>query len=167
MINNLIEKDYAKIILLLIASPEVGHSREEIKEKVNLNNSILDSALRTMLSLEILNLTQEAYSLNQDNHLVKYILKDKDKFVNIPLKIQYVLLEFTEKIYQLKNIRKTILFGNYSTSVFTDKSDIDIAVIFSDKVKEKTQIEDKIIEHEYLLSKKYNHNIQTHFFKIH
>jgi predicted nucleotidyltransferase len=164
MMINLMDKNYSKIILLLIISPGSSYSREEIKEKTNMNNVPLDSSLNTLLNLKILNLNKKLYSLNINSSLVQYIIKEKGKLSNLPLKIQYIIIEFINKVSKLRKISHIILFGSYSKLIFTEKSDVDIAVIFSDKTKEKNNIEKKILEYEESLSKRYKTNIQTHFF---
>jgi len=164
MITHLIDKNYSKIILFLIISPGSSYSREEIKEKTNMNNVPLDSALNTLLNFKIINLNKKVYSLNLNNSLIQYILKEKNRLSNLPLKIQYIIIEFIEKISKLRQISKVMLFGSYSKLIFTEKSDIDLAIILPDKTKEKNKIEKKILEYEENISKKYKTNIQTHFF---
>jgi len=164
MIIHLIDKNYSKIILFLIVSPGSSYSREEIKEKTNMNNVPLDSALNTLLNLKIININKKIYSLNLNNSLIQYILKEKNKLSNIPLRIQYIIIEFIEKISKLRQISKVMLFGSYSKLIFTEKSDIDMAIIFSNGIKEKNKTEKKILEYEESISKKYKTNIQTHFF---
>lgn len=164
MIINLIDKNYARVILFLAISPGSKYSRKEVKEKTEMNNVPLDFALNTLLNLKIINENKKLYSLNLENLLVQQIIKEKSKLSNIPLKVQFILIEIIEKISRLKYIQKVILFGSYSKLVFTEKSDIDLAVIFSDKVKEKHQLEKKVSEFEGNLSKKFKKNIQIHFF---
>jgi predicted nucleotidyltransferase len=164
MIINLIDKNYSKILLLLIISPGSSYLREEIKEKTSMNNVPLDYALNALLNFKIINLREKLYSLNLENSLVQNIIKEKDKFFSLPLKVQYIILEFIEKISKVKYINRIMLFGSYSKFIFTEKSDIDLAIILSDKVKEKDKIEKNISQFEDNISKKYKKNIQTHFF---
>jgi predicted nucleotidyltransferase len=164
MIINLMDNNCSKVILFLLISPGSAYSRREIKEKTDMNNVPLDSAINILLNLKIILINKKLYSPNLNNPLIQQIIKERGKISNLPLKIQYIIMEFIERIFKLKHINNIIIFGSYSKLIFTEKSDIDIAIIFSNNVKERNKIEKKILNYEENFSKKYKKNIQTHFF---
>jgi len=161
---NIIDKNCAKILLFLAVSPGSRYSRKEIKEKTGMNNIPLDISLNALLNLKILNEENKIYSLNLENQLVQQFMKERQKIASLPLKIQYILLDFIGNAIKLKSIKQIILFGSYAKLIFTDKSDIDIAIIFSDKIKNKEIIEKKISNFGEKLIKKHKKKVQIHFF---
>jgi len=165
MIINLIDKNLAKILLFLAISPGSRYSRKEIKEKTEMNNVPLDISLNLLLSFNLINEKEKIYSLNLNNLFVQNILMEiKERFSNLPLKIQFLLIDFISLASRLKYIEKIILFGSYSKLIFSEKSDIDIAIVFSGKTKNKNLIEKKIMALSEKISKKYKKEIQEHFF---
>ena len=50
---------------------------------------------------------------------------------NLPLKIQFLLLDFVYYILRLKLIKEIILFGSYAENDPTFRSDVDLAVKFN------------------------------------
>jgi predicted nucleotidyltransferase len=163
MIINLIDKNYAKIISFLAVSPGSRYSRKEIKEKTEMNNIPLDNSLNALSNLKIINESNRLYSLNLENSLIQQFMKERGRISNLPLNIQFMLIEFTGHISKLKSIKKIILFGSYSKLIFSEKSDVDLAIIFPDKIKAELT-KNKISRFEDKLSKKYKKNIQSHFF---
>ena len=164
MIINLIDKNYAKILLFLAISPGSRYSRKEIKEKTEMNNVPLDNSLNALISLRLIKEENRIYSLNLENENVQQLMKEKQKISNLPLKVQFILLDFSDYILNLKSISRIILFGSYSKLIFSEKSDIDVAVIFADKIKNREKAEKKILVFENKLSKKHKKSIQAHFF---
>jgi len=164
MIINLIDKNYAKILLFLAISPGSRYSRKEIKEKTGMNNVPLDNSLNALINLKLINGENKIYSLNLENEIVQQLMKERQKISNLPLKVRFILLDFIDYALNLKSIDRIILFGSYSKLIFSEKSDIDIAVIFADKIKNKEKTEKKVSVFENKLSKKHKKNIQSHFF---
>jgi len=164
MIINLIDKNYTKILLFLAISPGSRYSRKEIKEKTEMNNVPLDNSLNALVNLKLIKEENKIYSLNLDNEIIRQLLKEKQKISNLPLKVQFILLDFIDYALNLKSIKNIILFGSYSKLIFSEKSDIDIAVVFADKIKNREKTEKKILAFEDKLSKKYRKEIQSHFF---
>ena len=164
MILNLIDKNHAKILLFLAVSPGSRYSRKEIKEKTGMNNVPLDNSLNALINLKLINEENKIYSLNLENEIVQQLMKEKRKIFNLPLKVQFILLDFIDYALNLKSINRIILFGSSSKLIFSEKSDIDIAVIFADKIKNREKAEKKISAFEDKLSKKYRKEIQSHFF---
>ena len=91
-------------------------------------------------------------------------MKERGKIANIPLKVQYILLDFANYALRFKFIKNIILFGSYSKLIFSEKSDIDIAVVFSNRIRNRAGVEKKLMALEEKLSRKYKKKIQMHFF---
>lgn len=162
MLVNLLDKNSAKILLFLAISPGSNYTRKEIKEKTEMNNIPLDVSLTKLLNLRLINENKRLYFLNLDNFLIQQILQENSKIKHLPLKIQFILLDFIGQAIRFKNINQIILFGSYSKLIFSDKSDIDLAIIAESRHLGKiekllTQIASKI-------SKKHKKEIQLHFF---
>lgn len=162
MIINLIEKNCAKILLLLAISPGSSYTRQEIKNKLEMNNITLDVSLRKLISLKLVKEKNKLHSPNLENYIIQKILGEKQEMANLPLKIQVIISDFIDKAteFKLKNI---ILFGSYAKLIFSDKSDIDLAVILNNE-ENKAKIEKAIIALASKLSKKHKKEIQVHFF---
>jgi predicted nucleotidyltransferase len=165
MMLNLINKNSAKIILFLAVSPGSRYLRKEIKEKTGIFNLTLDASLRELLTFRIVKEEKRLYSLNLGNPKTDFLLKEiKERFSNLPLKIKFILLDFVYSASRLKGIEKIILFGSYAKLIYSDRSDVDIAIILDNQIKNKEKIEKKISLVAEKISKKYKIEIQEHFF---
>lgn len=164
MIINLMNKNSAKILMLLAISPGSRYSRQEIKEKSEINNVPLDSALNELVSFKMVLLNERLYSLNLENSSVNQILDElKQKIGNLPLKVQFILLEFVSSTSKIDEIKQAILFGSYAKLIYSEKSDIDVAIVLNEQ-KNVDKIKKKISLTADKLSKKYKKQIQEHFF---
>lgn len=165
MLINIIDKNCARIMLLSIMSPGRNRNRKEIQEFTKLNNVPLDISLNKLLLLGILKEKYKIYALNLDNNFVKSLLEEREILVNLPFEVQFALIDFIEGISKFRGIKKIILFGSYSKLIFTDRSDIDIAVIIDNKLKSSTKLEKKLFLIADKISKKSKKEIEIHFFK--
>ena len=164
MIVSLFDKNIAKILLLFSISPGSKYYRNEIKEKTGMNNVPLDNSLAELLALEILRLEGRMYSLNIENRLVMQIIEDaKKKLGGLPLKVQIEIVDFISDVSKIGVVNKVILFGSYAKLVYSDKSDMDIALVLED-IKNMVQFEKKIERVALKVSDKYGKEIQVHFF---
>ena len=88
-----------------------------------------------------------------------WILQKKEhlRFKEIPLKIYFILIDISSELSNLKGLEQIYLFGSYAKLIYTEKSDIDLAVVTKGnqiKIKEKVK----------KIEKKYNKIIELHFF---
>ena len=164
MLINLIDKNCAKIVLFLAVSPGSNYRRNEIKDKTKLNNVPLDISLNKLIVLDIIKEKNKIYSLNVSNSVVKHIFDERKEISNIPLIVQYQLLDLIDKLIELKGMKNVILFGSYSKLIFSDKSDLDIAIILYNKVKNKVKIDKIISAIARKISMKYKKEIHAHLF---
>ena len=164
MLINLIDKNCAKILLFLIISPGSKYRRKEIKDKTLLNNIPLDISLKKLIALRIIKKKDKLYSLNLEDKIIKLLLEEKNLLMNLPLMVQYQILDLNSRIIGLESIENIILFGSYSKLIFSDKSDIDIAIILKNKIKNKTKIGQIVSRISKNLFKKYKKEIHIHLF---
>lgn len=170
MISNLFDKNIIKILVFFLISPGSRYTRKEIKENTGMNNVPLDNSLN---KLKKFNLTKEEKGLLILNHhpsepfeIIGLIncIRSEYKNMSLPLKIFYILLEISDKLSEIKNIKEAFLFGSYAKLIYSDKSDIDLAIIFYNKTKNKGRIERKILEKTRKIGKKYKKKIEAHYF---
>ena len=161
MIINLINQHSAKILLFLAISPGSKYSRKEIREKTQINNVPLDTSLTELLNFKLILFKDRLYSLNLENNIVKQIMEGISEIKNVPLKIQFIIFEFISEIAKFRGIKKIVLFGSYAKLIYSEKSDIDIAIIIEE---DRENIQKKISLIAEKLSKKYKKQIQEHFF---
>jgi predicted nucleotidyltransferase len=154
-----------RVFLFLAISPGSKYNRDEIKQKTEMNNVPLDASLNKLYALHLLNKEEKIYSLNLENNIVKILIDERRKIANLPLKIQFIILDAVENILRIRNIKGAILFGSYSKLIFHEKSDIDLAVILDDKIKISGEIERNISLSAKKISKKYKKDIQVHYFQ--
>lgn len=140
MINNLFESSCFKIMTLFSLSSGSRFNRREIQQKTKLNNVTLDKALRRLVSSGILQKDKRLYSLNFEKEDTKILLglikKQYLQLKELPLAVYYQISDFMEVISVFKNL-EVILFGSYAKLIYKDKSDIDLAVVYSEKLDHK------------------------------
>ena len=159
MLINFIDKSCAKILLFLAVSPGSNYRRNEIKDKIQLNNVTLDIALNKLIAFNILINKKKIYSLNISNELAKQVLNEVKGISSLPLIIQYLSLDLINKLIELKGIKSIILFGSYSKLIFSDKSDLDIAIILNNSIKNKFILDKKVSLISRKVSKKYKKEV--------
>lgn len=165
MITDIFDKDTIKILTLFSVSPGSKFTRNEIKEKTMLNNVPLDSALGKLLKNKLLIKEKRFFNLNFENKnlraLMETVRKEHLRFKEIPLKVYYILMDVSIVLSGIKNIMKIYLFGSYAKLIYTEKSDIDLAVILE---KENKDIINKIKKSINKIERKHNKSLELHFF---
>lgn len=160
MIINLINKNPAKILLYMALSPGRKHTRKEIKEWTKMNNVPLDNSINELINLKIIEKNKNLYSLNLDNSIVSKIIEEIKEIKHLPVKVQFILLDFVSSILKLRGITKIILFGSYAKLIFSDNSDIDLAVV----LEKNTKIEKRILAISEKISEKHKKEVHINFF---
>jgi len=170
MISTLIERNIAKIIALFLLSPGSKYTRKEIKEKTGMNNVPLDKALKKLLKTEMLKEEKNLLGLNpaepeEAKKLKEIITADyRDKLNFVTLKIFYIILEASDKLSCIKEVKELVLFGSYAKLIYSEKSDIDFAVFLGKKIKNKEKTERKILKEMSKIEKRHKKKIEIHFF---
>ena len=166
MITDIFNKDAVMVLTLFSVSPGSKFTRNEIKEKTALNNIPLDNALNVLLNNRILTREKRFFSLNFENKNSKAILdiikNEHLRFKEIPLKIYYLLLDASAVMSHITSITKVYLFGSYAKLIYTDRSDVDLAIVL--EKSDKGTI-DKIKKSANKIGKKYGKSIELHFFE--
>lgn len=165
MISDVFDKNICKVLTLFSVSPGSRFTRNDIKEKTLLHNIPLDNAIINLLNNKILLKEKRFLSLNFENRYAKNIIdiaqKEYIRLKEIPLKIYYLLMDISSELSKETAIKTIYLFGSYAKLIYTEKSDIDLAIILRKEgekpVKEIKRIMTKI-------EKKYDKVIETHFF---
>jgi len=162
MINQIFNNDIFKILTLFSLSPGSRFNRKTVKEKTRMNNMPLDNALAKLMSGSILKKAENYYSINLEDERAKQIIqivsKEYKNLRELPLDVYFLLADLVDGLSQIKNIQ-VYLFGSYSKLVYSDKSDVDIAIISNDAL-DKERVE-KIIAK---VEKSYKKNVEVHYF---
>ncbi len=165
MITDIFDINTVKIMTLFSVSPGSKFTRKEIKEKTMLNNLPLDGALAVLLKNKILMKEKRLLSINFESNMAKAILevakKEHLRFKEIPLKIFYLLIDISESFSKVNGIDNIYLFGSYAKLIYTEKSDVDLAIILR---KEDNNLIKKVKDEIRKMEKKYGKTIQEHFF---
>ncbi len=162
---NLINLNVLKLLVFFSDSPGRKYLREEIKNKTNFNNLILDESLIKLTYSKFLLRKNKLYFLNLENPETNFFLEKIKKISgNLPLEVAFAMIDFLNKVQKITKIEKIFLFGSYAKLIYHKDSDIDLAIIFNkDK---KFEIKKKISAIANKLSKKYKKEIQEHFFTL-
>jgi len=159
MIGLLFDRNVFKVLTLFSLSPGSKFKRNEIKEKILLNNVPLDKCLGIMVCAGILKKDRKIYSLNFESEYQQQIIgvvsKEYKYFREIPLKIYFLLYDF---ISEIKIDGELFLFGSYAKLIYKEGSDVDIAFVGNNPDKKQVN---KIITK---LEKKYDSVIEIHYF---
>lgn len=165
MITVIFDWNIIKILTFLSISPGSKFQRKDIQCKLSINNVPLDKALVRLVNVGILSQEKRLYSINFQSKYSKDILKiiksEYLRFKEIPLKVYLALMDVSLCLSAINGISRAYLFGSYAKLIYTNKSDIDIAV-FLDCEDSKTE---KLINKAICkIEKKYGKSIEPHFF---
>lgn len=162
MISQIFDSDSFKVMSLFALSPGSRFRRKEIQEKTKINNVPLDKSLSRLLSSGILLRERNLYSVNHENiyadQAIGIASSQYKQLKGIPFSVYLLLLDAISGLSLSKGI-EAWLFGSYSKLVYTEKSDVDIAIIIP-KGFSKKAIETAIRK----LEKQHSKKIETHFF---
>jgi len=135
-----------------------------------MNNIPLDNGLRKLLNNGIIIksgnlLTLNPYETENAKRIKEVILSEyKYNFNSLPLRIFYAIIEMSNKLSEINEIKRVILFGSYAKLIYSEKSDIDIAVVFGNKAKNKKIAEKMTIKIAEKIREKSGKKIELHFF---
>ncbi len=162
MISQIFDDNVFKVIALFALSPGSRFRRKEIQEKTKLNNVPLDKALSKLMSTGILKKENGLYSINHEDRSSGQIITlaslQHKELKNLPLNVYLLLVDLVSEFSVFKNI-ELWLFGSYSKLVYTEKSDIDMAILGKNEIDKKETR--KILRK---LEKQHGKEIEEHFF---
>ena len=163
MITQIFTQNSMKIISLFSMSPGSRFNRKQIKEKTRINNVPLDNSLLRLTSSGILRRERNYYAVNFEDEYSRKILdicsKQFKHLKELPLSVYYIMMDLADYFSVIKGA-ELILFGSYAKLVYTDKSDVDIALLYGKSPDKK-----KINIFASSLEKTYNKRIEPHYFK--
>ncbi|MBI5347465.1 MAG: nucleotidyltransferase domain-containing protein [Candidatus Aenigmarchaeota archaeon] len=165
MISQIFDNGAFKVLALFALSPGSKFRRKEMKEKIKINNVPLDRALSRLVSTGIIKKEKGLYFVNFENpyaeQIVSLVSLHHKRLKNLPLDVYLLLADVVDELSITKNI-EVWLFGSYSKIVYSEKSDIDIALLLPPGFS-KMCIR-KIFKK---LEKRYSKEIEGHFFEAH
>lgn len=157
-----------RILGLLFEMPRKIVGRKELFEHTRLGNAPLSEGLQRLTAANILikekKEKKESYYLNLGNEKVLLLreLWEKERkdlrYLDYDLKI--IISEIARQLVVLPGIKDIILFGSQAKGTASIRSDIDLAVIFKEKIVNEIEIS-KIIK---LMKEKFGKDIQVHYF---
>lgn len=167
MRTNILDKNLAKILSFFLISPGSKYNRKDIKEKTKMNNIPLDNALQRLLALKLINKNKQFYFLNfniEENKNIFSTISDEYKYFNISYQVFNILIDISDTLSKIKEIKSVILFGSFAKLIHTENSDIDLAIILENKIKNRQRAEKKIKDKIIKIVKKNRKEIELHFF---
>ncbi len=164
MISSMIDRNVMRILSVFSISPGARFLRKELKERTKLNNIPLESGITILLNQKILKKNKRYYELNFENKITQNILEsvssDQTKFKKIPLEIFFLLCELEKILNESKDTKDVYLFGSFAKLIYNQNSDVDIAIIYQNKINKNN-----IIKKAAKIEKKFSKEIQIHFFE--
>lgn len=166
MLSDVFDKECIKILTLFSISPGSKFTRNELKAKSFMNNVTLDAALHNLVKNKFLMKQKRFFSVNFGNETAREIVvglarREHLLFKEIPLKILFLIMDFSKNASEQRAISQIYLFGSYSKLIYTEKSDVDLAVVLD---ADNKTLEKMLGKYAKRLEKKYNTDVQLHFF---
>ena len=163
MISPALNQDAFKLLTVFSLSPGSSFKRKELKELTRLNNVPLDKALLRLVGSGVLS-KRGTYSVNMENEwaetLIRLCAKQHIHLKRIPFKVYFLILDLVFQASIFKGV-EIFLFGSYSKLIFSEKSDVDIAVLPSQNAK---VVKASLLASAEKLGKNYGKEVQLHFF---
>lgn len=163
MITQIFDQNCVKILTLFSLSAGSNFNRKFIQEKTKLNNVPLDRSLLVLLSSNIVKREKNYYSFNFENNNTKFFIelisKEFRRLKELPLDVYYTIIDLVNFFSTEKNF-DIFLFGSYAKLIFSQNSDIDIAIVY-EKEFSKLKIKNYISK----LEKIYGKEIEIHYFE--
>ena len=142
------KKSKVKILRFLMNSDNQGYCLDEIAKSTGLSCGTVYPSLTELLETRIVLQRKVGrsllYTVNK-SHILFHKIKELIDFEKKSLQI--VAEEFASSIPK-KNIKAIVLFGSVARGEFTEKSDIDVLIVYKDKnvKKEIDYLIDKLLD---------------------
>lgn len=158
-----------RILSLLLETPRKPVSRVELLRYTRLGNAPLSRGLDRLVHAGIVVLEKrgkkEFYYVNERNEYLLSLREiwnlERKSLRNLPYDINLILSEFLRGINEnCLDISKIVLFGSHAKGTASVNSDIDIAVVFSDDLKQEIKVTQIVRK----LEKQFKIKIQVHYF---
>lgn len=157
-----------RVLELLFETPRKAVSRRELFEHTGLGNAPLSEGLQRLTLANILikekRKKKESYYLNLGNKNVVVLQelwrKESENIRYLDYDTKIILSEITRKLAAISGIKDIVLFGSHAKGTASVRSDIDIALIFKEKITDEIEIT-KMVKS---MKEKSGKDIQIHFF---
>lgn len=166
MIANLLEKQNVKVLTFFLISPGSRYKRKEIQEKTRMPNLTLDSSLTRLEKLGVIRREKNYFSLifgSQNDKIIEN-LKEEYLSFNLPYNIFNMLVEISDKLSEVREIKEARLFGSYAKLIYHVSSDIDIAAILKNKVKDIDATRKRVLKIIDKIAKREKKKIEVHLY---
>ena len=163
MITSIFDTDIVKVLSLFALSPGSKFRRQEIQLKTKINNVPLDKALSKLVSSNVFKKEKLLYSIEINDYskgIISLLSKQYKELKELPLDVYFTLIEISSVVSTAKDV-ELYLFGSYSKLIYTENSDIDLAVITNNKSFKKENLTRLITKLEGV----YGKTIETHYFE--
>ncbi len=162
-----------KILFVIMDAPGKGVTRKQMQEMTKIGNK-LDKYLTILEKFDIIKKQKIGkhfcYNFNMTNpyseQLLQLYIQEKKDCNAVNFEIIHILREFVYGLIQFnfKLIQSIILFGSYAKRTYHINSDIDIAIITTEKISRAEELlHTDLID---ILQKKYNKLIQIKYYTI-
>lgn len=163
LISPVFTQDCFKILTFFSLSPGSRWRRKEIKEKTRLHNVPLDKALGNLIQAGAIIKEKNHYALNFENEnakkLIEFCSRQYRQLRELPLDVFYLLVDLAAVPLLQKGV-EVHLFGSYTKLVYHEKSDVDIALLYSGEI-DKSRLAAVVTK----LEKTYHKHIDLHYFE--
>lgn len=157
-----------RILELMLETPRKSLSRTELFQHTLLGNAPLSQALQRLTVAHVLikekRGKKESYHLNLGNEYLLAVQKmwelERSSLHYLDYDLKVILSELVRQLSGITSIVDIILFGSHAKGTASVRSDIDVALIFEDKIGPELVIT-KIVT---ATRQKYKREIQVHYF---
>ncbi len=160
-----------KILFVLAEAPGKAVSRKEIRALTLMGNKMVDKYVELLhqfgviLVIKIGNRKYYKFNLNSPfaAKLLELIKLEKEKLESINFGAANLLRELVYEVTTIdqNNLIKVILFGSYAKRTYTGSSDLDLALIVTERhAPEELLITESVDQ----LEKRFGKEIQIHYF---
>lgn len=157
-----------RILELLLETPRKAVSRKELFAHTLLGNAPLSEGLKRLTAAALIikdkKRKKESYFMNLGNETVQLLQrlweKERNDLRYLDYNTKIILSEITRQLANMADIEDLILFGSHAKGTASVRSDIDLAVIFKERVNMELEMT-KIVQS---LKEKFDKEIQLHYF---
>ena len=157
-----------RILELLFETPRKPVSRKELFEHTDLGNAPLSKGLKRLVGAGLLikekKGKKEFYFINFDDPYTRLIWsiweQERNDTRYLDYYVKVLTSEFLRMILDRCEVDKVILFGSHGKGTASIRSDVDLAVVFRDDLKQELEVT-RIAK---ILEEKSETRIQVHFF---
>lgn len=164
MIGQIFDGGSFKVLALFALSPGSRFKRGEIKKRTRMHNVPLDNALSKLTGSGVVKSESGFYSLNMESgyqeQLMKIVSSQHKELKNLPLDVYLLLADAVAALSTIRGGIEAWLFGSYSKLIYTEKSDVDMALLVPSEFKYKERVKNILRK----LEKHYGKKIEAHFF---